>query len=268
MSKAAAAIAPQDASKLREWIPAFLATFNGMDEIGEPYLTWFKDVKLQMNSVLEKLPLNDAIPAGQEAGWYLNSLLSAFTNLQAMHTFTGARLKELSAKNSEADPKLVQAAIDKAIDEQVTAGELVKKDMHLSLCSNAKIEGETAGEKKVRDELAQQEQTMKTIATRKELVSKNGLPLPAEDAALEGTDEEFTARTETAKKRVELLKGHKVALNSPVMPYVWGSERDFSIAEKSVMAQRGAAASGKPAEPFAKPPVTEAALKKAGAFIL
>lgn len=254
MSKSAAAvISPEDAQKIRTWIPEFLSTFNGMDDLGEPFATLFANVKQQMNGLLSKLPPTDGVPAAQEAGWILNCLMSSLTNTQLMLNHTGMRMKELATRNSASDPAALQGAVDKAIEDKIAAGEIIKKDIHLSLCSNAKSEGLTEGEQKVRDEIAAKEKKGQLIAERKNFLTTNGLPLPAEDAALDGTDDEFKARTETAKARVEKLKGHKVALNSPVMPYVWADEKEFKGVETALTAQR-ASAGAPPAEPLATPP--------------
>lgn len=249
-----AGLSNQDAEKLRLWIPNFLSTFNGMemDQLSEPLASLFKNVKEQMNGLLDKLPTTDAVPAAHEAGYFLNCLMSALTSTQLMLNHAGMRVKELSAKSSQLDPQAVASAVASEIDARVTAGDLVKKDIHVTLCSQAKADGITEGENKVRGEIEQEKERVRVMGERRQLVTRNGLPLPKDEALLGGTDEEFKAREETAKARVKEMSGFKVALNSPVMDYVWGSESDFNAVKAGLSTQR--ATGTPPAQPLAKLP--------------
>lgn len=254
MSKNAAAISNQDAEKLRLWIPNFLATFNGMDmdQLSEPLAALFKNVKTEINGLLEKLPPTDGVPAAHEAGYFLNCLMSALTSTQLMLNHAGMRVKELSARASELDPKAVADAVATEIEARVTAGDLVKKDIHVTLCSQAKTEGITEGESRVRGEIEQEKERVRIIGERRQLVTKNSLPPPKDEALLGGTEDEFKTREATAKARVKELAAFKVALNSPVMDYVWGSESDFNAVKAGLSIQR--ASGSTPAQPLAKPP--------------
>ena len=177
------------------------------------------------------------------------------------------RVSASSAETSSASAAAVRAAVDAEIDARITGGELVKKDLVTSLCSAAKEEGMTLGETKVRTEISQSVEKEKIITARKALLTTNSVPLPKEDAAMEGDDAAFEARRLTAVSRMDVLKGMKVSLNSALMPSIWGDEKDFKIVENAVTLMRAESGGSPVAEPFSKPPEASTGARSAS-FLL
>lgn len=271
MSKSAAAIiSAEDAPKVRKLLTEVLSTFNGYAvELGEPFLGMFQDLKAQYNAILEKLPLTDAVPAAQEASWHLSGFLSCMTSTQALLNFMGGKLNELKTRNSAApSAEAIAVEVEKVITQRVNEGKLFAADKVTTLCSDAKAQGITQGEQNEREKINQEKERIKTIESRKTALTTNSLPLPSADEMLGGTDEEYAAKKTTAEARVAKLKEKGVALNSPLMKDVWGTDAEFAVLERVVASYH----SGTPGAPGAsldtRPPGGNAEDKKPVRFAL
>lgn len=218
-------------SILRQVCSQVTTTLNAVQpDLGEPLLGMFVALKDQYNGILAKLPMTDAVPAAQEAHWNLSSFLSCLTSTQALLSYLTTRvadMKKATGLNSELTPEAMAAKIAEGINAKVTAGELVPRETVTSLCSAAK----DAGAKEARDQAqaAAEAATAKAnlIASRKQLLATNSLPLPATEEALLGTDDEFTATVARVTKQAKELVGHGVALNSQAMANAWATEDQF-----------------------------------------
>lgn len=251
---------------IKEAFGQLLTSFNSiMGDLEEPWKTHFENLKGQYNSVLAALQPTDQAPAALEASSLLTALHSSLLHAQSLVSLVAGHRAELSKKCGELTTALASATsasaaleaslpekIQAAIDARIKAGELVPKDTLTSLCSEAKLQGEQAGEQKVRDELAAAAAKAKVLTDRKAAVQTAGLPLP-EDALLEGTDEEFTARQTVAATRVENLRKLGVSHNSATLVKAWLPADQYDNFEKCAAELLSQLPRGRALEPFAGP---------------
>lgn len=257
MSKEAAAVIkladlkPEEVVMLRSMCSQVITAVNGLtDELSEPLLTMFKGLKDEYNAILSKLPLTDAVPAAQEASWHLNSFLSCLTSTQALLSYMTTRLGQVkAATNSAVDEKQIQSAID----ARVASGDLVPKDKVTMLCSAAKDTGVQEEKSRAAQEKAAADQRAATIASRKQVLATNGLPIPQDEQVLLGTDDEFAAAQKRVKAQADRLIGIGVkGENTLAMSQAWCSAQEFDRIA-AILEETGKAKSGsRVSEPFAK----------------
>lgn len=115
--------------------------------------------------------------------------LAAFESLTKQLLGVADQLKAAFTAETAALPGKITAALN----AKIAAGELVEKDKVDTLVTAARNQGA----ENYKAELAKQD-------SRKTVLATNGIPVS--DAALAGTDEEFNARVQTVKPRVEKFK--------------------------------------------------------------
>lgn len=218
-------IDPEQAKQFRALYSSIISQMSGM-ELDEPLKSQFAAIKQQCSALLEEMPLMDAVGAAQECKWSLSSLHSCMMSLQSAFGLVGASMKGLQSRMS-AQAAEMPAAIAEAIKEKISAGELVAKDTVASLCSESKSQGLAEGEKKVRDEIKLAQEKQKLVAARKDALTKASLPLPENDAFIEGTDDAFAALQTKAAERVAKLRKAGLSLNSPLLAKAFLPDGDF-----------------------------------------
>jgi len=258
-------------------------------QLQEPWLTHYRKIKDDYDTVLKELSPSDQVMAAMDANRHLNSLYSMLTCANSMcslltNNITEMKKGAMNALNSAVDAAIteriskgelvakadvegrvttaVKAGIDAEIGNRITAGALVAKDTHTQLCSAAKELGLKEGRTAAEVSAAAEKARIETIATRKTLLATNGIPLPTGDidAILAGTDEEFSALQATAKSRMENLMSKGVALNSDhaLWGNIWKPEAEYktfeSLAESMVsgepFANGGSRTAKAPSSPF------------------
>ncbi len=200
----------------------------------EPFRATFNGLKAEFEAALAKLPA--AEPAPQDLGVQLQSLWSCFYSLNSLfNSLLGSTKAQKCAVETEIArqvtagdliPRAVlPARVTEQVTAQVTAGELVPKATVEQLCSVAKTNGLTEGEKKVRDEIAAKAAVTAKVAERTTALQTAGLPLP--DAEIErllgGTDEEFAAHRTRVEAHLAQFKdkGIQLAANSTARAKAW-----------------------------------------------
>lgn len=124
----------------------------------------------------------------------------------------------------------VVGAVDARWNASVAAGDLIPKDKHAALCSEAAeaargagvAEGKNAAKADYEAMLAAERASME----RKQEVARNGMPLPPDDV-LKLADDEWKARMTEAQNRVKQVEEAGIKKDLPfVGRYAWAPEED------------------------------------------
>ncbi len=175
-----------------------LSISSMLDYLDEPLKSKFLEVKGQINTMLAGMAETDKVPAATEANYVLRQLMSVLSCAQSMmagltETAKAANERYVTTKAS------IGGEVEKAINDQVGKGDLIKKADHT-----------LAIEEAVKQARKTFELEAKTISDRRTSLSSLSLPAP-QDAVLSGDDAAFKAKTEAAKARAEQLKGFKIS---------------------------------------------------------
>ncbi len=214
----------------------------------EPFASQYKDIVRQCDEALAALPADDQ-PVEDKHNTALASLFVSSNGLcmllnsaleterrnsgSAVQTEITRRVTagELFTKDSLASA--VQSEIKKLTD----AGEYVPKATVTQLCSEAKTNGLTEGETRVRNEMAAKAAAEQKIAERKTALQTAGFPVPETDMEkfLGGTDEEFNARRTRAQTRQEALKTQGYVIQSAhLLTNLWREDAEYKAFEKTI----------------------------------
>lgn len=238
---------PKDYKALRALLTGIQTQLCSTTEtqLEEPFRTTFKGIKAEFDTILASLPAAEAVVQDVEA--HLQSLWTCFNSLNLLFTTltAGRKAPDATALNSAVEAEIAKRitagelfakdVIPVKVKEQVasltTAGELVPKETVTQLCADAKANGITEGETKVRNEIAAKAALDAKVAERKTALQTAGHPIPDADVdkLLGGTDEEFAAHK--ARMETQLAefgkKGIQLNSESPVRAKAWLAADQF-----------------------------------------
>ena len=221
-------MSPDQVGVMRQMCSQVVTTLEALSsdaQMAGPLLKMFQGLKDEYNSILVKLPPTDQVPAANEAHWNLQHFFSCLTSTNALLSYLTTRMSEMQ-KNSY-NSETLAAKITAELDAKVKAGEFFPKSTVDSLCSAAKDLGIKEANEKAQADATAAAAKATLLASRKQLLTTNSLPLPENEEALLGTDEEFTAAQARVKQQTEVLVGFGVALNSEPIRKAWAGEAEF-----------------------------------------
>ncbi len=252
--------------------------------LDSPFKEQYLSLKADYDSAIKDLPITDQVPAALDANRHLQCLYSMLSNMNGLVTY----LKSTMA-GMKPSAQALCSAVDAAVAERVTKGELVAKadfearvstaveaeitrrtgegvliakDTHAQLCSVAKAGGMKEGRDAALAEMKTQREQEQLVARRKEALQTASLPGITPDVeklvleALGGSEEQFAAFQAQAKARLEKFEAAGVSYNSrnPVFAKIYLPEDQFKVFEGLFMDAARTAGH----EPFAKGPSTGA----------
>lgn len=204
-----------------------------LDYLEEPLKGKFLEVKNQINAMLAGLPETDKVPAALDSNLVLQQLLSILGCAQSMMTNLTEAAKGANEKLAATRASLGQD-IEAAITAKVTAGDLVKK-----------ADAETRVTNAVNQARSDFQQEQRIVSERRLALNSLSLPVPADDK-LTGKDEDFNARRDTAKARIDKLKEFKIAPER-LVTLAWNTDQAaFEQTLELLKDAAGAAKTGKP----------------------
>lgn len=243
---------PKNAKALRDFFANTRTQMCSLGEqLGEPWLTHFNNIKSQYDALLAQLGTTDQVPAALDASAQLSALYSMLVSANSLTALIGSQMQMMKQTSATQLNSAVEAAIaeklaagelvkadavivkvQEAITSKTQAGELVPREQHTQLCSAAKATGLEEGKAAVLEEQKAEALRKQTIETRKAALQTAGLPLPETDLEklLGGTDEEFAAVQTKVDTRVKTLKA-KNAFHSQIGKFMWLGDSEYAAFE-------------------------------------
>jgi hypothetical protein len=251
-------LSKEELSLLRQFVTNGVTQCTSLcaDSSGAALVKMFTDLKGEYNDILSKLPPSDMVPAAQEASWNLRSFLSVLSSTQAILAQLTNQITAMKTGQAGTvyNAETLALEVDKIINDRVSKGLLFPKETVTTMCSEAKKLGLDEGSKTAREEATQREQSTKLAGERKAALTKNSLPIPADDALLLGDEAAFKAFETKTTTRFERLKKAGVALNSPAMARIHAIKDDAEFDEFAKILEDMKAGAKGGDEPFNKPP--------------
>ena len=221
----------------------------------EPWKTHVTGLKRAYDEAIALLPPTDQTPVPMELELHLRCLYSMWDATE----YVLSLLPEKPDARSGQDQKTVSMsagrqfgsavagerveALERRVDEQFKAGDLVPRDFCMELCRMAKEAGIKEGEQRVSDELAAHEARKQLIAKHRGLVQTRGFAMPGEqwESILAEPEAEFQAALIKVSSRVEALQKRGLALNSesPLAGNLWLPDEFWPCFEE-LLAERAA----------------------------
>lgn len=243
---------PKNAKALRDFFSNTRTQMCSLGEqLGEPWLTHFNNIKGQYDALLAQLGTTDQVPAALDASAQLSALYSMLVSANSLTALIGSQMQMMKQTTATQMNSAIEAAIaekltkgelvkadvvsvkvQEAIATATQAGELVPREQHTQLCSAAKSTGLEEGKAALLAEQQAEATRKQTIETRKAALQTAGLPLPEADLEklLGGTDEEFAATQTKVDTRVKALKA-KNAFHSQIGKFMWLDDANFAAFE-------------------------------------
>lgn len=250
-------LSKEDIALLRTYLSSGIAQCTSLcaDNSGAALVKMFTDLKTEYNDILGKLPPSDMVPAAQEAAWNLRSFLSVLSSTQAiLAQLTNQITAMKSGTGMTYNAEMLSTEVEKVIADRVSKGLLVPKETVTTLCSEFKQKGLDEGLETARKEASDKESSAKLAGERKALLTKNSLPVPADETLLLGDETAFKAFEAKSTARFDRLKKAGVALNSPAMGKVYAIKDDAEFDEFAKILEDMKATRKGGDEPFNKPP--------------
>jgi hypothetical protein len=243
---------PTDAKALRDFYTNVRTQMCSLgDQLGEPWKSHYDQIKGQYDTLLAQLGASDQVPAALDANAQLSALYSMLVSASSLSNLLSSQMlamKQTSATqlNSAVEAAIaekltkgelvksdaVTAKIQEAITTKTTSGELVPREQHTQLCSAAKTTGLEEGRAALLNEQKAETEKKQLIETRKTALQTAGLPVPEKDLEklLGGTPEEFEAAKTKVQGRITALKT-KSAYHSAFDRFMWASDADYGAFE-------------------------------------
>jgi hypothetical protein len=194
-----------------------------IDKLPEGVRNQVKDAQTNLKSAMEGMPKPEDLKEDDE-GVSINHLTESMSKAQEISATALSICQRISGEAEKTATSLNRLA---EFDQKIEKGDLIPKDKHETLVGEARTAGATAAKTE-----------FKTISTRREAVSKCGLPLPTDDA-LAGTDEEFKVRQDLATSRVTELKAKGISINGVFAALPWAAKPDYDRDVKLIEAAKG-----------------------------
>jgi hypothetical protein len=231
------------AAALRGFYTQQIVSLNGiMEDLPEPFKGQLLTMKAEINGLLDKLPLTDAVPAAQEANWGITYMAGALNHLKEMMERMNTVITGLKAKVADM-PALVQNGVTERINEQVTAGDLFKKETVTTLVNAAKQEATKEANK-----------NLGTVSQRSTVLLGKNLPMPVTEILL-ADDAAFTAALAQAETRRTKLAELNIVLNGETaelndLLYCEPARFDSELKKFSLVLNGAKPPKAKPADPL------------------
>lgn len=197
------------------------ALASWIEILEDPFKSEFVKIKDEVNRLLASLPPTDQVPAANSGNRVLQDLCSLLVQAQSMMQTVREATKSMRTVAS------IDAEVARAIDAKVKAGDFISKADHEAAVNKAKGDAETLMRSKFSD-------TLKTIAERREMVTKASLPVPS-DEILQSDDFEKSF-TEAKARHGKAAKYDKLAGEMTSLCWLDSSdvfERTMKLAESA-----------------------------------
>jgi hypothetical protein len=178
------------------------ALASWIEILEDPFKAEFVKIKDEVNRLLANLPPTDQVPAANAGNRVLQDLCSLLVQAQAMTNNIREATKGMRTIAS------IDAEVAHVIETRTKAGELFTKADYEAAINKAKSDAETLMRSKFSD-------TLKTIAERREMVTKASLPVPSEEVLQSEDFEKFFTEAKERHGRaskIEKLSGEMTAL--------------------------------------------------------
>lgn len=269
-------ISPEQAKKLAQFYTGILSSLNSSaalaQSLGGPFLQTYDALKADCNAMLAKLQPTDQAGLALEFDAMLTQIVSAMVGAQSVMGMLWEQLSRAQAELTESGTRVqaqlasaVTVEIEKlvtagelvrkaALDERISKGELIPREVHTEACSQAKLQGVTEGEGRVRGELEAAARRAQLAGERRQLVETASLALPpaALEAILSEPEEIFTAAKVKADERTKFLNDARISLNSSFRGQVWATDEAWNSTKVAVEELNKLAKGGH--EPFTPAP--------------